>query len=125
VLAPRRYIGEGFERGSFGHALLALPGLSWKADSLHPSTRPLHRLHPRKRTSASSTTSTAGVPCYFGCSRSASGLPRHWLRERRGAAWVRAEPGHEVVLEYDEEALRSLELESSPERPLGQATDQC
>ena len=57
---------------------------------------------------ASSTTSIGTCRCSFGCSRSACAAIVVIGYARGEAPLGFAEPGHDLVIEYDEDILRSL-----------------
>jgi superfamily II DNA or RNA helicase len=106
VLATGRYIGEGFDDARLDTLFLALP-VSWKGTLIQYTGR-LHRLHPGKT-----------EVCIFDyVDRDVPVLLRMFekrLRGYRAIGYARgeaplgyAEPGDEVVVEYDEDALRSL-----------------
>jgi superfamily II DNA or RNA helicase len=104
VLATGRYIGEGFDDARLDVLFLALP-VSWKGTLVQYTGR-LHRLHPGK----------SDVRIYDYVDRHVSVLARMFEKRRKGyrAIGYREEPLRpsgpqmpEVVVEYDEEALRS------------------
>lgn len=106
VLATGRYIGEGFDDARLDTLFLALP-VSWKGTLIQYTGR-LHRLHPAKKE----------VRIFDYVDRDVPMLLRMFekrLRGYRGIGYARgeaplgyAEPGDEVVVEYDEDVLRSL-----------------
>lgn len=106
VLATGRYIGEGFDDARLDTLFLALP-VSWKGTLIQYTGR-LHRLHPGK----------TEVRIFDYVDREVPMLLRMFekrLRGYRAIGYARgeaplgyAEPGDEVVVEYDEEVLRSL-----------------
>lgn len=106
VLATGRYIGEGFDDARLDTLFLALP-VSWKGTLIQYTGR-LHRLHPAKKE----------VRIFDYVDREVPTLLRMFekrLRGYRGIGYARgeaplgyAEPGDEVVVEYDEDVLRSL-----------------
>ena len=107
VLATGRYIGEGFDDARLDTLFLALP-VSWKGTLIQYTGR-LHRLHPAKRE----------VRIFDYVDREVPMLLRMFekrLRGYRGIGYARgeaplgyAELRDELVVEYDEEVLRSLE----------------
>jgi superfamily II DNA or RNA helicase len=106
VLATGRYIGEGFDDARLDTLFLALP-VSWKGTVIQYTGR-LHRLHPAKKE----------VRIFDYVDREIPMLLRMFekrLRGYRGIGYARgeaplglAEPGDEIVVEYDEDVLRSL-----------------
>jgi superfamily II DNA or RNA helicase len=106
VLATGRYIGEGFDDARLDTLFLALP-VSWKGTLIQYAGR-LHRLHPMKKE----------VRMFDYVDRDVPMLLRMFekrLRGYRGIGYARgeaplgiAEPGDEMVVEYDEDVLRSL-----------------
>jgi superfamily II DNA or RNA helicase len=106
ILATGRYIGEGFDDARLDTLFLALP-VSWKGTLIQYTGR-LHRLHPAKKV----------VRIFDYVDREVPMLLRMFERRLRGyraigyargeAPLGYAEPGDEVVVEYDEEVLRSL-----------------
>lgn len=106
VLATGRYIGEGFDDARLDTLFLALP-VSWKGTLIQYTGR-LHRLHPAK----------TEVRIFDYVDRDVPMLLRMFekrLRGYRAIGYARgeaplgyAEPGDEVVVEYDEDVLRSL-----------------
>jgi superfamily II DNA or RNA helicase len=106
VLATGRYIGEGFDDARLDTLFLALP-VSWKGTLIQYTGR-LHRLHPGK----------TEVRIFDYVDRDVPMLLRMFekrLRGYRAIGYARgeaplgyAEPGDEVIVEYDEEVLRSL-----------------
>ena len=107
VLATGRYIGEGFDDARLDTLFLALP-VSWKGTLIQYTGR-LHRLHPGK----------TEVRIFDYVDREVPMLLRMFekrLRGYRAIGYARgeaplgyAEPRDEVVVEYDEDVLRSLE----------------
>jgi len=107
VLATGRYIGEGFDDARLDTLFLALP-VSWKGTLIQYTGR-LHRLHPGK----------TEVRIFDYVDRDVPMLVRMFekrLRGYRAIGYARgeaplgyAELGDEVVVEYDEDVLRSLE----------------
>jgi len=99
--------GEGFDDARLDTLFLALP-VSWKGTLIQYTGR-LHRLHPDK----------AEVRIFDYVDRSVPMLLRMFekrLRSYRGIGYARgeaplgfAEPPDEIVVEYDQEVLRSLE----------------
>lgn len=106
ILATGRYIGEGFDDARLDTLFLALP-VSWKGTLIQYTGR-LHRLHPNK----------TEVRIFDYVDREVPMLLRMFekrLRGYRAIGYARgeaplgyAEPGDEVVVEYDEDVLRSL-----------------
>jgi superfamily II DNA or RNA helicase len=106
VLATGRYVGEGFDDARLDTLFLALP-ISWKGTLIQYAGR-LHRLHPAKQE----------VRIFDYVDREVPVLLRMFqkrLRGYRSLGYARGEaplglgePGDELVVEYDEEALRSL-----------------
>ena len=106
VLATGRYVGEGFDDARLDTLFLALP-VSWKGTLIQYTGR-LHRLHPGK----------TEVRIFDYVDREVPMLLRMFekrLRGYRAIGYARgeaplgyAEPGDEVVVEYDEDGLRSL-----------------
>jgi superfamily II DNA or RNA helicase len=106
VLATGRYIGEGFDDARLDTLFLALP-VSWKGTLIQYTGR-LHRLHPAKQE----------VRIFDYVDREVPLLLRMFekrLRGYRGIGYARgeaplgyAELGDEMVVEYDEDVLRSL-----------------
>jgi hypothetical protein len=103
VLATGRYIGEGFDDARLDTLFLALP-ISWKGTLIQYTGR-LHRLHPRK----------AEVRIFDYVDREVPMLLRMFekrLRTYRAIGYARGEAPlgfkekDELVVEYDEEALR-------------------
>ncbi len=107
VLATGRYIGEGFDDARLDTLFLALP-VSWKGTLIQYTGR-LHRLHAAKKE----------VRIFDYVDREVPMLLRMFekrLRGYRAIGYARgeaplgyAEPRGELVVEYDEEALRLLE----------------
>ncbi|MCC6765744.1 MAG: DEAD/DEAH box helicase [Deltaproteobacteria bacterium] len=107
VLATGRYIGEGFDDARLNTLFLALP-VSWKGTLIQYTGR-LHRLHSAKRE----------VRIFDYVDREIPMLLRMFerrLRGYRGIGYARgeaplgyAELRDELVVEYDEEVLRSLQ----------------
>jgi len=106
VLATGRYIGEGFDDARLDTLFLALP-ISWKGTLIQYTGR-LHRLHPRK----------AEVQIFDYVDREVPMLLRMFekrLRTYRAIGYARGEAPlgfkekEELVVEYDEEALRHFE----------------
>jgi superfamily II DNA or RNA helicase len=107
VLATGRYIGEGFDDARLDTLFLTLP-VSWKGTLIQYTGR-LHRLHPRKRE----------VRIFDYVDREVPMLLRMFERRLRGyraIGYARGEAplgfgetGDERVVEYDEEALRTLD----------------
>lgn len=107
VIATGRYIGEGFDDARLDTLFLSLP-VSWKGTLVQYTGR-LHRLHPAKTTVRIFDYVDHDVPM----------LRRMFekrLRGYRAIGYARgeaplgyaAEPGNEITVEYDEDALRSL-----------------
>ncbi len=107
VLATGRYIGEGFDDARLDTLFLALP-VSWKGTLIQYTGR-LHRLHPAKKE----------IQIFDYVDREVPMLLRMFEKRLRGYSAIGyargeaplgyAEPGHEVIVEYDEDMLRSLE----------------
>jgi superfamily II DNA or RNA helicase len=107
VLATGRYIGEGFDDARLDTLFLALP-VSWKGTLIQYTGR-LHRLHPGK----------TEVRIFDYVDREVPMLLRMFekrLRGYRAIGYARgeaplgyAEPAEELVVEYDEAVLRTLE----------------
>ena len=106
VLATGKYIGEGFDDARLDALFLALP-VSWKGTLVQYTGR-LHRLHPGK----------SDVRIYDYVDNQVPMLARMFERRRRGyrsigyreellPASQQRDP--EVVIEYDEEAIRSAD----------------
>jgi len=106
VLATGRYVGEGFDDARLDTLFLALP-VSWKGTLIQYTGR-LHRLHSTKQE----------VRIFDYVDRDVPMLLRMFekrLRGYRGIGYAKgeaplgyAEPGDEIVVEYDENVLRSL-----------------
>jgi superfamily II DNA or RNA helicase len=106
VLATGRYIGEGFDDARLDTLFLALP-VSWKGTLIQYAGR-LHRLHPAKRE----------VRIFDYVDREVPVLLRMFQKRLRGyrslgyarteAPFGLDEPGDDLIVEYDEEVLRSL-----------------
>lgn len=106
VLATGRYIGEGFDDARLDTLFLALP-VSWKGTLTQYAGR-LHRLHPDKREVRIFDYVDRDVPVLFR-------MFQKRLRGYRSLGYARGEaplgfakPGHDLVIEYDEDILRSL-----------------
>jgi len=107
VLATGRYIGEGFDDARLDTLFLALP-VSWKGTLIQYTGR-LHRLHPAK----------TAVRIFDYVDREVPMLRRMFekrLRGYRAIGYARgeaplgyAEPGDEIIVEYDDDVLRSIE----------------
>jgi superfamily II DNA or RNA helicase len=107
ILATGRYVGEGFDDARLDTLFLALP-ISWKGTLVQYAGR-LHRPHPAKKEVRIFDYVDRGVPM----------LERMFekrLRGYRALGYARGETPlgfgegpAELVLEYDEEALRALE----------------
>jgi superfamily II DNA or RNA helicase len=107
ILATGRYVGEGFDDARLDTLFLALP-LSWRGTLIQYTGR-LHRPHPRKRE----------VRIFDYVDREVAMLLRMFERRLRGyraIGYVKDEAplgfgatAGELVVEYDEEALRALE----------------
>ncbi len=110
LLATGRYIGEGFDDARLDTLFLALP-VSWKGTLVQYTGR-LHRLHPGKRE----------VRIFDYVDREVPMLLRMFekrLRGYRAIGYARgeaplgfAEPKEDLIVEYDEDVLRTLDLES-------------
>jgi hypothetical protein len=106
ILATGRYIGEGFDDARLDTLFLALP-VSWRGTLIQYTGR-LHRLHPAKQE----------VRIFDYVDRDVPMLLRMFekrLRGYRGIGYARGEaplglaaPDDELVVEYDEDVLRSL-----------------
>ena len=106
ILATGRYIGEGFDDARLDTLFLALP-VSWKGTLIQYAGR-LHRLHPAKQE----------VRIFDYVDREVPMLLRMFekrLRGYRGIGYARGEaplgiaaPDDELVVEYDNDVLRSL-----------------
>ncbi len=106
VLATGRYVGEGFDDARLDTLFLALP-VSWKGTLIQYAGR-LHRLHPAKQE----------VRIFDYVDREVPVLLRMFqkrLRGYRSLGYARGEaplglgePRDDLVVEYDEEVLRSL-----------------
>jgi superfamily II DNA or RNA helicase len=107
VLATGRYIGEGFDDARLDTLFLALP-VSWKGTLVQYAGR-LHRPHPAKTEVRIFDYVDRGVPM----------LERMFERRLRGYRAIGYARGEaplgfgeapaDLVLEYDEEALQTLE----------------
>ena len=113
VLATGRYIGEGFDDSRLDTLFLALP-VSWKGTLIQYTGR-LHRLHPAKKEVRIFDYVDRDVPMLLR-------MFKKRLRGYRGIGYAKgeaplgiAEPGDELVVEYDEDVLRSLkEMDGFP-----------
>jgi superfamily II DNA or RNA helicase len=113
LLATGRYIGEGFDDARLDTLFLALP-VSWKGTLVQYTGR-LHRLHPGKRE----------VRIFDYVDREVPMLLRMFekrLRGYRAIGYARgeaplgyAEPKEDLIVEYDEDVLRTLDHESATE----------
>jgi superfamily II DNA or RNA helicase len=106
ILATGRYIGEGFDDARLDTLFLALP-VSWKGTLIQYAGR-LHRLHPTKQEVRIFDYVDRGVPMLLR-------MFEKRLRGYRGIGYARGEaplglssPEDELVVEYDEDVLRSL-----------------
>lgn len=106
VLATGRYIGEGFDDARLDTLFLALP-VSWKGTLTQYAGR-LHRLHPAKQEVQIFDYVDRDVPVLFR-------MFQKRLRGYRSLGYARgeaplglAEHGDSLVVEYDEDVLRSL-----------------
>ena len=106
VLATGRYIGEGFDDARLDTLFLALP-VSWKGTLIQYTGR-LHRLHPGKTEVRIFDYVDRGVPMLLR-------MFEKRLRGYRAIGYARgeaplgyAEPADELVVEHDEDVLRSL-----------------
>lgn len=107
LIATGRYIGEGFDDPRLDTLFLAMP-VSWKGTLVQYTGR-LHRLHPGKKE----------VQIYDYVDRDVPMLLRMFekrLRGYRAIGYARgeaplgfAEPREELVVEYDEETIATLE----------------
>jgi superfamily II DNA or RNA helicase len=110
VLATGRYIGEGFDDARLDTLFLAMP-ISWKGTLIQYSGR-LHRHYPGKKE----------VRIYDYVDREVPMLMRMFekrLRSYRAIGYARgeaplgfAEPAEEIVVEYDDEALRHFDQDA-------------
>jgi superfamily II DNA or RNA helicase len=107
VLATGRYLGEGFDDARLDTLFLALP-VAWKGTLIQYTGR-LHRLHPDKTEVRIFDYVDSDVPMLLR-------MFEKRLRGYRAIGYARGEAplGYiesrdEVVVEYDEEVLRSLE----------------
>jgi len=113
LLATGRYIGEGFDDARLDTLFLALP-VAWKGTLVQYAGR-LHRLHPGKRE----------VRIYDYVDRDVPVLLRMFekrLRGYRSMGYARgeaplgfAEPDADLLIEYDEDVVRSLERDAETE----------
>lgn len=106
VLATGRYIGEGFDDARLDTLFLALP-VSWKGILIQYTGR-LHRLHPTKQEVRIFDYVDCEVPMLLR-------MFEKRLRAYRGIGYARgqaplgfAASGDELVVEYDDDVLRSL-----------------
>jgi superfamily II DNA or RNA helicase len=105
VIATGRYIGEGFDDARLDTLFLALP-ISWKGTLTQYAGR-LHRLHPAKREVRIVDYVDRDVPVLWR-------MFQKRLRGYRSLGYARGEAPlglgepDDLVVEYDEEALRSL-----------------
>ena len=106
ILATGRYIGEGFDDARLDTLFLALP-VSWKGTLIQYAGR-LHRLHPAKQEVRIFDYVDGEVPMLLR-------MFEKRLRGYRGIGYARGEaplglaaPDDELVVEYDEDVLRSL-----------------
>ncbi len=114
LLATGRYIGEGFDDARLDTLFLALP-VSWKGTLVQYTGR-LHRLHPGKRE----------VRIFDYVDREVPMLLRMFekrLRGYRAIGYARgeaplgyAEPKDALIVEYDDDVLRTLDHESATDR---------
>jgi len=114
LLATGRYVGEGFDDARLDTLFLALP-VSWKGTLVQYTGR-LHRLHPGKRE----------VRIFDYVDREVPMLSRMFekrLRGYRAIGYARgeaplgyAEPKDDLIVEYDEDVLRTLDHESATDR---------
>jgi superfamily II DNA or RNA helicase len=104
VLATGRYVGEGFDDARLDALFLALP-VSWKGTLVQYTGR-LHRLHPGK----------SDVRIYDYVDKQVPMLARMFERRRKGYRTIgyheealppSRPPASEVVVEYDDDAVRS------------------
>ncbi len=114
VLATGRYIGDGFDDARLDTLFLALP-ISWKGTLKYAGR--LHRLHPRKEEVASLTTSTRAIPML-------ARMFEKRLRGYRAIGYARgeaplgyAEAEDELVIEYDDNTLGSLDVSETSHEP--------
>jgi superfamily II DNA or RNA helicase len=106
VIATGRYIGEGFDDARLDTLFLALP-VSWKGTLIQYAGR-LNRLHPAKQEVRIFDYVDREVPVLWR-------MFQKRLRGYRGLGYARGEaplglgaPPDDLVVEYDEEVLRSL-----------------
>jgi superfamily II DNA or RNA helicase len=114
LLATGRYIGEGFDDARLDTLFLASP-VSWKGTLVQYTGR-LHRLHPAKRE----------VRIYDYVDRQVPMLLRMFekrLRGYRAIGYARgeaplgySEPKEDLIVEYDDDVLRTLDHESATDR---------
>jgi superfamily II DNA or RNA helicase len=107
VIATGRYIGEGFDDARLDTLFLALP-VSWKGTLIQYAGR-LHRLHQAKQEVRIFDYVDREVPVLWR-------MFQRRLRGYRGLGYARheaplglGESGDDLVVEYDEGVLRSLE----------------
>lgn len=113
LLATGRYIGEGFDDARLDTLFLALP-VAWKGTLVQYAGR-LHRLHPGKRE----------VRIYDYVDRDVPVLLRMFEKRPRGyrsIGYARGEaplgfgePEADLLVEYDEDALRPLDRDAEAE----------
>jgi len=107
VLATGRYIGEGFDDARLDTLFLALP-VSWKGTLIQYTGR-LHRLHPAKKEIQIFDYVDREVPMLLRMFEKRLNGYRAIGYARGEAPLGYLEPGHEVVVEHDEDVLPSLE----------------
>ncbi len=105
VLATGRYIGEGFDDARLDTLFLAMP-VSWKGTLIQYSGR-LHRHHPGKREVRIYDYVDGEVPMLARMFEKRLSTYRAIGYAREEAPWGFGEA--KTIVEYDEEALRSLE----------------
>jgi superfamily II DNA or RNA helicase len=116
LLATGRYVGEGFDDARLDTLFLALP-VSWRGTLVQYTGR-LHRLHPGKRE----------VRIFDYVDRDVPVLLRMFekrLRGYRAIGYARGEaplgyaepgPGEDLVAEYDDDVIRTLDHEFATDR---------
>jgi len=107
ILATGRYIGEGFDDARLDTLFLALP-VSWKGTLIQYAGR-LHRLHPAKQEVRIFDYVDRAVPMLWRMFQKRLRGYRSLGYARGEAPFGLREPLDDVVVEYDEEALRSLD----------------
>jgi superfamily II DNA or RNA helicase len=107
VLATGRYIGEGFDDARIDTLFLALP-VSWQGTLIQYAGR-LHRLHPAKQEVRIFDYVDRAVPMLWRMFQKRLRGYRSLGYARGEAPFGLREPVDDVVVEYDEEVLRSLD----------------